>query len=133
MYLLFKKKPMIYQIETCFYENCQKTYYADSFKSAYEIFKKLGNKLIRTSLFIKGKMYERKEGDVRHGVYYSGFKQESKAVEITMKPYYGSQQVKLSTLSEAMEDLHWAIFNKELTKCVPGINDIKFYYGNKQF
>ena len=131
MSVLFKEKIMIYQIDTRFYENCQRTYYADSFKPAYEMFRKLGDKLIHTSLFIRGRMYERKEGEIRHGVYYNGFKQESKAVEITMQPYHGLQHVKLSTISEAIEDLHWAIFNKEMAECVPGLNDIKFHYGNK--
>lgn len=131
MSVLFKEKIMIYQIDTRFYENCQRTYYADSFKEAYEMFRKLGTKLIRTDPLITSKMYERKQGEMRYGVYYCGSNQIAKTIEISMKPYQGNQEVQVVLPSDALEDLHWAIFSRDMVECIPGVNDMKFHYGDK--
>lgn len=122
---------MIYQIDVCFYDDCQKTYYAASFKEAYEMFRKLGTKLIRTDPLITSKMYERKQGEIRYGVYYCGPDQMAKTVEISMKPYQGNQGVQVVQPSDALKDLHWAIFSRDMLGCIPGVNDIKFHYGDK--
>lgn len=118
---------MIYKIDCQFYE-CQATYYASSFHEAYEMFKKLGNKLKRTGFLIRGKMYEKKEGNIRKGVYYTGINEVAQSPSITMSPTTETE-VKISTVAEAFGDLHWKIFNKEISECVPGLNDLKFHYG----
>lgn len=103
------------------------TYYAASFKDGYEMFKKLGAKLRRTGFLIRGKMYERREGRIRRGVYYIGINIETELPAITMSPATEAD-VKIWTVKEAFGDLHWKIFNKEMSLCVPGLNDLKFHY-----
>lgn len=119
---------MIYKIEVFFYDR-QSEYYADNFQSAYEMFKRLGTKLIRANVLITGKMYERKEGDLRKGVYYISKNVEASTPRITMSPYREEVQVKISAPSEALGDLHWKIYNREIAECVPGVNDLRFHYG----
>lgn len=122
---------MIYQIDTHFMGKYEKTYYASSFQEGYEMFKKLGKKLIRTNGMIMSKMYERKEGEVRHGVYYIGKDIKASSPQILMKPYHQSQEVKISTSLEALEDLHDFILRKESLECIYGVNDLRFHYGDK--
>lgn len=122
---------MIYQIDMHFLDTCDKTYYASSFQEGYEMFKRLGKKLIRTNVLIMSKMYERKEGEVRHGVYYIFKNVQAESPRITMKPYRDNQEIKTVTPHEALEDLHYFILRKESEKCVYGVNDLKFNYGKK--
>ena len=119
---------MIYKIDCQFYD-CLVTYYASSFGQAYSLFKKMGAKLIRTNILITGKMYEKKEGDIRKSVYYTLSSIVAKSPEITMGPYSGTEEVNILTASEALDNLHWKIFSKEVEKCVPGLNDLRFHYG----
>lgn len=122
---------MIYQIETHFMNECNKTYYASSFQEGYEMFKKLGKKLIRTNTLIMSKMYERKEGETRHGVYYIFKNVQAEFPKISMKPYRDGLEVNISTPLQALEDLHYFILRKEFDKCIFGVNDLRFNYGNK--
>lgn len=122
---------MIYQIETHFMGTCQKTYYAASFSEGYDMFKQLGKKLIRTNHMIMSKMYERKEGETRHGVYYAGKDIKASSPRITMRPYRDNSEVRTSTPREALEDLHYFILKKECEGCIHGVNNLKFSYGNK--
>lgn len=122
---------MIYQIDMHFLDTCNKTYYASSFHEGYEMFKRLGKKLIRTNVMIMSKMYERKEGEVRNGVYYIFKNVEASTPRITMKPYRDNLEVSISTPLEALEDLHYFILRKESAECVYGVNDLKFNYGKK--
>ena len=48
-----------------------------------------------------------------------------------MKPYHQSQEVKISTPLEALEDLHDFILRKESLECIYGVNDLRFHYGDK--
>lgn len=122
---------MIYQIDMHFLDTCDKTYYASSFQEGYEMFKRLGKKLIRTNVLIMSKMYERKEGEVRHGVYYIFKNVQAESPRITMKPYRENQEIKIVTPREALEDLHYSILRKESERCIYGVNDLKFNYGKK--
>ena len=119
---------MIYKIDVSFYD-CQETYFADSFQSAYEMFKRLGTKLIRTNTLIKSKMYERKDGEVRSGLYYVFKNVEANTPRITMSPYREDVHVNTSSPDEALIALHWRIYNREIFECIPGVNDLKFNYG----
>lgn len=122
---------MIYQIDTHFMDKCDKTYYASSFQEGYDMFKKLGKKLIRTNSLIMSKMYERKDGEVRHGVYYIFKDVKAESPKISMKPYRDNLEVNISTPLQALEDLHFFILRKECDNCIHGVNDLKFNYGNK--
>lgn len=95
------------------------------------MFRKLGTKLIRTDPLITSKMYERKQGEMRYGVYYCGSNQIAKTIEISMKPYQGNQEVQVVLPSDALKDLHWTIFSRDMVECIPGVNDMKFHYGDK--
>lgn len=127
---------MLYAIKVRLNDNSKKVYYSNNFKEAYEMFRRMGKRLIKTSLFIKSKMYEKLEGSLRKGVFYGWCGEEATEVGIDMFPCSGiPQEERFYTPEEALEDLHWIIFQKELNKAtkneVQGVNDYKIHYGNK--
>jgi len=126
----------MYVIKVRLNDNSEKMYYSNNFKEAYEMFKRMGKRLIRTCLFIKSKMYEKLEGNLRRGVFYGWCGTESKEVGIEMFPCAGIPEgERVYTVKDALEDLHWILFRKELNRAtrneVQGVNDYKIHYGNK--